>query len=1078
VSDTFDQETDIAQNASELGESITKKTEYAKGSIINNKKKKRKIPKASSLKKQKILKALPDQHTIITEEASDQDTIIAEEASDQDTIIIDESSDQNTIITEDTSDKDTIIAEEAFDQEKIIIDESSDQNTIITEEAFDQDTIITDESSGQNTIIAEEASDQNTIITDDSSDQNTVITEEASDQDTIIAEEASDQEKIIAEEAFDQEKIIAEEASDQEKIIAEEASDQHIIITDESSDQEKIIIDESSEQHTIITEELSEQHTMITDDSSGPWEDITDKLAAVKRIIVEDASDVWEDVTEKRRVAKREIAEKVSKTEEDLAQKSEEPKTDGSHVSKQQAPAQKLEPKFKFSFLHSAASLLQSRLRRKVPPVLQLTAVECGAACLAMILSYYGRQTRVAEIRDGYGIGRDGLSALDIIKAARHYGMRGRAISIRGQIDDLRFVSFPAIVYWEFNHFMVIERWSAKYVDVIDPAVGRKRLSREEFELGFTGVVIILEPGEQFDRHAYSIRKLTLRSYAAQYIKRAPMTLLQLLISSLCLQIFGLGVPVLTKVIIDQILPLNLTSIVPLLGIVVLSLFLAQLVILVLRAFLLMYLQYRIDMSVYPSFFDHLFMLPLKFFQQRSTGDILMRVSSNNTIRDIVSTQFLSTVLDGSLVVVYLIILLWQSWLFALIVLILGMLQFVLLLGANNEYRLRSARELETIGKSQGYVAEILAGMTTVKAAGAEQRVFQRWFNLFCDQLNASLRRSYLASFLSMSITMLRIISPLLLLWLGVMQVLNGTMQLGTMIALNSLAAAFVSPLTSLASSATQLPIIRSHLERLSDVMEADVEQEIQQAQEPPQLTGRIQLQHVSFKYDANASPVLKDITIDIAQGQKIAIVGPTGSGKSTLGKLLLGLYLPTEGEILYDGIPLRTLNYQSVRSQFGVIMQDARIFSGSIWQNIAFNNPGMNMENIIKAAKLAALDDDIQQMPMGYETYVAEAGNTLSGGQRQRLAIARALANRPSILLLDEATSALDVITERVIEQNLKSLSCTQIIIAHRLSTVRDADLILVLNQGCIVERGTHAELLEMQGYYAKLIHNQLSPA
>jgi ABC-type bacteriocin/lantibiotic exporter with double-glycine peptidase domain len=656
--------------------------------------------------------------------------------------------------------------------------------------------------------------------------------------------------------------------------------------------------------------------------------------------------------------------------------------------------------------------------------------------------------------------------------------MRGRAISIRGQIDDLRFVSFPAIVYWEFNHFMVIERWSAKYVDVIDPAVGRKRLSREEFELGFTGVVIILEPGEQFDRHAYSVRKLTLRSYATQYIKRAPMTLVQLLISSLCLQIFGLGVPVLTKVIIDQILPLNLTSIVPLLGIVVLSLFLAQLVILVLRAFLLMYLQYRIDMSVYPSFFDHLFMLPLKFFQQRSTGDILMRVSSNNTIRDIVSTQFLSTVLDGSLVVVYLIILLWQSWLFALIVLILGMLQFVLLLGANNEYRLRSARELETIGKSQGYVAEILAGMTTVKAAGAEQRVFQRWFNLFCDQLNASLRRSYLASFLSMSITMLRIISPLLLLWLGVMQVLNGTMQLGTMIALNSLAAAFVSPLTSLASSATQLPIIRSHLERLSDVMEADVEQEIQQAQEPPQLTGRIQLQHVSFKYDANASPVLKDITIDIAQGQKIAIVGPTGSGKSTLGKLLLGLYLPTEGEILYDGIPLRTLNYQSVRSQFGVIMQDARIFSGSIWQNIAFNNPGMNMENIIKAAKLAALDDDIQQMPMGYETYVAEAGNTLSGGQRQRLAIARALANRPSILLLDEATSALDVITERVIEQNLKSLSCTQIIIAHRLSTVRDADLILVLNQGCIVERGTHAELLEMQGYYAKLIHNQLSPA
>ena len=398
------------------------------------------------------------------------------------------------------------------------------------------------------------------------------------------------------------------------------------------------------------------------------------------------------------------------------------------------------------------------------------------------------------------------------------------------------------------------------------------------------------------------------------------------------------------------------------------------------------------------------------------------------------------------------------------------------MLGANNEYRLRSARELETIGKSQGYVAEILAGITTVKAAGAEQRVFQWWFNLFSDQLSASLRRSYLASFLSMSINLLRIVSPLLLLWLGVIQVLNGTMPLGTMIALNSLAGAFITPLASLASSVTQLPIICSHLERLSDVMEADIEQDAMQAQEAPRLTGRIQLQDVSFKHDTNSAPVLKGITIDIAPGQKIAIVGPTGSGKSTLGKLLLGLYLPTEGEILYDGIPLRSLNYQSVRSQFGVIMQDASIFSGSIWHNIAFNNPGMNMESIIKAAKLAALDGDIQQMPMGYETYVTEAGNTLSGGQCQRLAIARALANNPSILLLDEATSALDVITEQIIAQNLKSLSCTQIIIAHRLSTVREADVILVLDQGSIVESGSHAELLAKDGHYAKLIYNQLA--
>ena len=304
------------------------------------------------------------------------------------------------------------------------------------------------------------------------------------------------------------------------------------------------------------------------------------------------------------------------------------------------------------------------------------------------------------KIRDRYGIGRDGLTALDIVKAARNYGMRVRAISLRGQIDEFRFVSLPAIIHWEFNHFMVVERWSAKYVDVVDPAVGRKRLSREEFEQGFTGISIMMEPGEQFDRSSASSRNLTLRSYATQYIKRAPMTIVQLIAASLFLQIFGLGVPLLTKVIIDQVIPLRLSSLVPLLGVGILSLLLAQLVVLVLRSLLLIYLQCRIDTHMYPKFFDHLFMLPLKFFQQRSTGDILTRVSSNTAIRDIVSTQFLSTVLDGSLVIVYMFILLWQSLSFGLVVLVIGILQFALLFGTKNEFRLRSDRELEAIGRS------------------------------------------------------------------------------------------------------------------------------------------------------------------------------------------------------------------------------------------------------------------------------------------------------------------------------------------------------------------------------------------
>jgi len=265
-------------------------------------------------------------------------------------------------------------------------------------------------------------------------------------------------------------------------------------------------------------------------------------------------------------------------------------------------------------------------------------------------------------------------------------------------------------------------------------------------------------------------------------------------------------------------------------------------------------------------------------------------------------------------------------------------------------------------------------------------------------------------------------------------------------------------------------------MERLADVIEAEPEQDIQSVSQPPQLSGQIQLEKVFFQYDAQSVPVLRDITVSVKAGQKVAIVGRTGAGKSTLGSLLLGLYTPTAGSIFYDGIPLRKLNYRAVRAQFGVVMQEANVFSGSIRENITLNDPGMNMEQVIKAAQIAAIHDDIMNMPMEYETMVSEGGNALSGGQRQRLAIARAIANMPIVLLFDEATSSLDVVTEKVVEQNISCLACTQIIIAHRLSTIRNADLILVLSEGQIIERGCHKELLQRDGYYTRLIQHQLA--
>ena len=270
--------------------------------------------------------------------------------------------------------------------------------------------------------------------------------------------------------------------------------------------------------------------------------------------------------------------------------------------------------------------------------------------------------------------------------------------------------------------------------------------------------------------------------------------------------------------------------------------------------------------------------------------------------------------------------------------------------------------------------------------------------------------------------------------------------------------------------------MVRSHFERIADVLEAEPEQEVEQTQLPPRLTGQIRLEGISFQYDPNSPYVLDNIDVQIEAGQKVAIVGRTGSGKSTLGKLFLGLLIPTEGEIFYDGLPLRSLNYQAVRAQFGVVMQEASIFSGSIRHNIGFNDPTVGMEQIVKAAQAAALHEEIVQMPMGYETFVSEGGSALSGGQRQRLALARALAHEPAMLLLDEATSSLDVVTERIVEQNLNALACTQIIIAHRLSTIRHADMILVLDEGTLVESGSHEELLARNGFYANLIQSQLA--
>lgn len=721
-------------------------------------------------------------------------------------------------------------------------------------------------------------------------------------------------------------------------------------------------------------------------------------------------------------------------------------------------------------------SLIARVITRRVPVLLQLNAGECGAACLAMILNYHGRKVRVAECREVCGVGRDGLTALTISKAARSFGLRAKGFSL--EPPDFRYAPLPAIAHWEFNHFVIVERWSCKQVELVDPAIGRRTLTAAEFEAGFTGVLLVLEPGLDFRPHR-STGRPAWRNYLRAMLQTAGVVGLlgQILVASFCLLLLGLALPLFTKLVVDRVLPLHMVSVMARIGAGLVLVAAALAVATYLRSLLLVYLRSRLDLQMMLGFFEHLLSLPFRFFQQRNSGDLLMRLGSNAMIRETLTNQTLSAILDSTVMAGYLAILFARARSFGVMVLGLGILQVAVVVGTSRHVKRLTQRSLVAQAESQSYLVEALSGVATLKACGTEDRAMEHWSGLFTKELNTSLRSGHLAAVVDTAVTTLRTLSPLVLLWAGTLRVLEGGMSLGTMLALIALATAFLQPLSSLVSSAQRMQLVSAYLERIADVLDAQPEQDLGTIHRAPRLRGKIEFRNVSFRYDPNAPLVLNNISLTIEPGEKIALVGRTGSGKSTLALLLLGLHLPTEGEIFYDGVPLQRLNYRELRSQFGVVLQEPFLFSGSIRHNIGFGNPNLALGEIVEAARLAAVDEDIADMPMGFETNVAEAGSGLSGGQRQRLSLARALARKPSILILDEATSHLDVVTERKIEENLSQLACTRITIAHRLSTIRNADRILVLEGGSVVETGSHEELVSYCGHYADLMSSRMEP-
>lgn len=711
--------------------------------------------------------------------------------------------------------------------------------------------------------------------------------------------------------------------------------------------------------------------------------------------------------------------------------------------------------------------------------MLQGSDVECAAACLAMIAGFHGHHLSLRESRDACATGRNGASAAAVARAARGLGLTVKAY--RPSPGILRAIPLPAIAHWGTDHFVVIERTKRGRVHVLDAGRGRRRITAGQFQAEVGNVLLTAQPGPGFRQCPPSSPPFW-RRYAGS-LTRAPGTrlpLAQLLGVTAIVQLLGLALPALAWIVIDKVIPAKASSALTLIGLGIAVIVAGQLIAGYLRSALIIYLQGRLDTEVMISTCAHLLRLPLHYFQRRSTGDILLRVSSVATLRELLTAQTLTAILDLAMIALYLSVMAIANLTIALIALAVICAQAVLLALTLPPARDRMSAELGAQAQSYGYLTEAVEGITTLKASAAENRALNQWSGLFLQWMRTILRRSQLSAAVDAASGALRTLTPLVVLWLAATRVLAGDMSLGTAIALTWLASLIVQPLSTLAANGQRLQLAEAQLQRLADILDTPPEHPGPAALTPadarPPFGGRLELEQVSFSYDPYSPPVLRDITVTIEPGTRVAIVGASGAGKTTLALLILGLYQPTAGVVSIDGTDLAATDPRIARAQIGTVLQDPFIFSGTVGENIAFHDPGMTPEDIERAARLAALDSDIAALPQGYATRLAERGGGLSGGQRQRLAIARALARRPALLLLDEATSHLDAVTEAEIHRNLSHLPCTQILIAHRLSTVRDADLILVLHDGQLAENGTHADLLASGGRYAALVAAQLN--
>lgn len=713
--------------------------------------------------------------------------------------------------------------------------------------------------------------------------------------------------------------------------------------------------------------------------------------------------------------------------------------------------------------------------RVKVPTVLQMEATECGAASLAMILAYYGRWLPLEFLRQECGVTRDGSNADNLLKAARRQGCVAKAFAGRSEV--LRKKEFPLILFWEFNHFLVLEGFQGDTVFLNDPAMGRRTVPWDEFITSYTGVYMKITPDENFkpEGEPYSIVKTV-----AAKLREDKWALIFLMVLGLCMIIPGLAVPVMSQIFIDDVFSLKHADWIVKLLIAMFGTMVMLGIMTAMRAAVLTYWQKKLTIADSSGFFWHVLRMPVTFFQQRYAADIASRIQFNESTAEVLSNQAATALLDLLVALFYLLLLFQYSVPLTLIGISISVVDIFVFLYMRRRQTDLIMRIQQDASKAYGVLMSGLMMVESIKANGSEGDLFAKWAGYAAKASVATQEMKLWTMKVKLLPLLLGGLNSALIMTVGGFSIMEGIMTAGIYTAFNNLIAKFHEPVQKLLSLGNVLQNTEMQMRRLDDVRRyktdslnyPDENQTVSFTGN--RLSGELTLKDVSFGYSPLDPPLIEHFDLHLEPGRWAAVVGSSGSGKSTLAKLVAGLYEEWSGEILFDGVKRREIPRPVIVNSLATVDQDVFQISGTVRQNISMFDKSVPSTDIVQAAQDACIHDDIIQLQGGYDAEVSEGGLNFSGGQRQRLEIARALASNPSLLILDEATSAIDPMTEQKCLENIRRRGCTCLIVAHRLSTIREADEIIVLERGKVAERGTHRELISHDGPYRRLIEER----